>query len=132
MMFLLANWRLMAVGLLCVALGVQTLRLSNANERYAELNAAIALSAAESERAVRVALANAAERERIERERLLVASDAAAARARADADAARRKASDLSRRIQELSDADPSVDAWRVTPVPLPIRGLLATDNHQT
>lgn len=74
--------------------------------------------------ATRVAVAHAHEYERAQREALQAASESATAKARAEAAAARSRLSVLQRAIQEAY-ADPTVDAWRSTRIPEPIRVLI-------
>lgn len=125
MMFLLANWRMVGLALLLAFMGFQQVRLSNSRAEVASLRLAIVQGVADAENATRRAVEAAREQERRQRDSMQAAADAATAKARADAQAARNRLTALQRAIQEASDADPTVDAWRTTPLPEPIRVLL-------
>jgi hypothetical protein len=116
------------LALLAAAFGGYRHGVSTTTDHY---NAVIAEAAVEGERITRLAVENARNRERADRDRLVAEAEAAAGRARADADSARKRMSDLQRRAQEAADADPSVDAWRTTPLPDAIRVLLAPSDNQ-
>ena len=86
---------------------------------------AIAEGQVQAENATRRAVEAARAYEREQRLAMASAAETATAKARADAQAARNRLTALQRAIQDASDADPSVDAWRNTPLPQPVRVLL-------
>ena len=96
------------------------LRAANANLRLA-----IAQGALDAERATREAVEQARLYERSQRDAMAAAAQDAVAKARADEAATLKRFTALQRAIQEAADADPSVDAWRNTPIPDAIRLLI-------
>ena len=80
----------------------------------------------QAEIATRRAVEAARVYERGQRLAMASAAEKATAQSRAEAEQVRKRLTALQRAIQEAADADPSVDAWRNTPIPEPIRVLVS------
>lgn len=120
---------LLGFGLALLAVGFGGYRhgVKTTTDHY---TAQIQADALKAERITREAVEAARNSEREQRDRLIAAADAAANASRLEAIAARKRFTDLSRRFQEAADADPTVDAWRVAPVPPAVVGLLSESHH--
>ncbi len=92
----------------------------------------IAEGQVQAEIATRHAVETARLYERSQRDAMAAAAQDAVAKARADEAVSRKRFTNLQRAIQEAADADPSVDAWRNTPIPEPIRMLIGPGDPDT
>ena len=117
-------WVMMAlgVGLVLAGLGGYYHGVKTTADKY---DAAIAKGAQEAEKVTREAVEKAREEERTQIGNLRTQSENALIASQSEANAARKRLTDLQRKVQELGNADPSVDAWRNTGMPEPVRVLL-------